>query len=235
MNEIDTEKIKETVLAMGIDFVGVADLEPFMGTKVIPSNLLDGFTRAISIAKRLPATIFEKITDRPTPEYFSVYQSVNQLLDHIAIKIALLLEDNGFRSLPIPASQLLDRENWYGAISHKAVARMAGIGWQGKSLLIITPSHGPRIRLATILTNSPLEPDKPIENRCGKCTECRDACPSGAIKGVGTEDRYKNRDEALYFSRCLDKVTGEFAKLPEIGAPICGICIKVCPFGRSKS
>lgn len=232
MDDEYLEKIKNTISDMGIDFVGIADLEPFKGTKVIPSDLLDGFTRAISISKRLPATIFEKIVDRPTPEYFSVYQSINQFLDQIAIEIALLLEDDGYRSLPIPASQLLDKENWYGAISHKAVARMAGIGWQGKSLLIVTPSHGPRVRLATILTTAPLKPDNPIKNRCGACTECRDACPSGAIKGVKTEDTYKDRDEALYFSRCLDKVTGEFTRLPEIGAPICGICIKVCPFGR---
>ncbi len=36
----------------------------------------------------------------------------------------------------------------------------------------------------------------------------------------------------MYFSRCVEKVTGEFAKIPEVGVPIYGICIKVCPFGR---
>jgi epoxyqueuosine reductase QueG len=61
---------------------------------------------------------------------------------------------------------------------------------------------------------------------------CQDACPAGAIKGINTESHYKNRDEAMYFSRCVEKVAGEFAKIPEVGVPICGICIKVCPFGR---
>jgi epoxyqueuosine reductase QueG len=109
---------------------------------------------------------------------------------------------------------------------------MAGLGWQGKNLLLITPQYGSRVRLATILTQAPLEIDSPLKNRCGKCTNCLDACPSRAIKGVNTETHYKSRDEALYFSRCRDKVVGEFAKIPEVEVAICGICIKVCPFGR---
>ena len=109
---------------------------------------------------------------------------------------------------------------------------MAGLGWQGKSLLLINPDYGPRIRLATVLTDAPLEADSPLKNLCGECTLCRDACPAGAIKGVRTDDHYKNRDEALYFSRCVEKLVGEFSKLPNVGAPICGVCINVCPFGR---
>ena len=71
----------------------------------------------------------------------------------------------GYQSLPIPASQVLDRENWYAAISHKAVARMAGLGWQGKNLLLITPQFGSRVRLGTVLTEAPLFVDTPVKNR----------------------------------------------------------------------
>mgnify|MGYP003975746169 FL=1 len=172
------------------------------------------------------------ISDQPTPIYSSVYQTVNRLLDEIAFKTAKKVQNDGYLSLPIPASQLLDRENWYGAISHKAVARVAGLGWQGKNLLLITPQYGSRVRLVTVLANAPLKSDAPIKNRCGKCMLCHDACPVNAIKGIGTKDYYKDREEALDFSKCVQKLTTEFAQLPEIGAPICGICIKVCPFGR---
>jgi len=109
---------------------------------------------------------------------------------------------------------------------------MAGLGWQGKSLLLVTPLYGARVRLATVLTEAPLETDSPIKNQCGECTRCRDACPAEAIKGAGTEENYGSRSEALDLSRCVDKTAGEFAKIPEVGAAICGICIKVCPFGR---
>lgn len=230
-----TEKIKANVIKLGANLVGVADTEHLKELTLDPPNLLDSFDRAISIALRLPSAVFEQIIDRPTPLYASVYKSANRILDEIAFHTVNLLQRDGFNGLPIPASQTVDRENWYGAITHKAVGRMAGLGWQGKSLLLVNPDYGPRIRLATILTDAPLTTNEPIENRCGDCTLCRDACPVGAIKGVSTESHYQSRDEALYFSRCAEKLVGEFSQLPNVGSAVCGICIKVCPFGRYNS
>ena len=227
-----TEKLKDAIMRRGANCVGVADTEPLKVLTLHPPNLLDSFPRAISIALRLPNAAFEQIIDKPTPLYFSIYQTANRMLDDTAFHTANILQKDNYKSLPIPASQVLDRQNWYGAITHKAVGRMAGLGWQGKSLLLVNPDYGPRVRLATVLTDAPLQADSPIKNLCGECTLCKDACPAGAIKGVGTKDNYKNRDEALYFSRCAEKLVGEFSKLPNVGAPICGVCINVCPFGR---
>lgn len=214
--------------------VGVADIVPLKGLKTYPPDLLDPFVSALSIAVALPVWIFEMISDGPTPIYKSAYETANRMLDEVAFRTALLLQSDGFHSLPIPASQIVDKKNLCGAITHKAVARMAGLGWQGKNLLLITPKYGSRVRLATVLTKAPLVADGLLKNRCGECTLCRDACPVGAIKGVNTKSHYGNRDEAMYFSRCANKLMEEFAARPEIGTPICGICIKVCPFGRKK-
>lgn len=226
-----TEEIKSKIIELGADLVGVADVEPLKQLKLNPPGLLDPFQRAISIAIKLPGAVFEHIIDRPTPIYSSVYRTANRTLDEIAFHAANTLERDGFNSLPIPAAQSLDRENWYGAISHRAVGRMAGLGWQGKSLLLVNPQYGSRIRLVTVLTDALLKIDSPIENRCGKCSRCRDACPAGAIKGVSTKAHYKTRSEALYLRRCVEKLN-EFSKLPNVDEIICGICIKVCPFGR---
>ncbi len=231
INKEDTLRFKSTLYQWGADLVGIADTEPLKALRLNPSDLLEGYRRAVSIAVQVPIAIFETIKDRPTPIYNSVYQTANRMLDEIAFKTSLVLQRDGYRSLPIPASQVLDRENLFGAISHKAVARMAGLGWQGKNLLLITPKFGSRVRLATILTEAPLPVDPIQKNRCGKCTLCRDACPAHAIKGVNTEDHYKDREEALDFERCVEKLN-DFKNLTEIGAPICGICIKVCPFSR---
>jgi epoxyqueuosine reductase len=230
-----TKEIKKKATGLGADLVGVADVEPLKQLKLNPADLLDGFVTALSIGVRLPQSVFEQITDHPTPLYSNVYQTANRMLDEIAFRTAMVLERDGWKCVPIPASQVLDRKRWYGAISHKAVSRMAGLGWQGKSLLLVTPRYGPRIRLATVLTNAPLTIDGPVKNRCGKCTRCRDACPVGAIKGIGTRGHYKSRNAALHFTRCAEKLVNEFSKLPDVGAPICGICIKVCPYGRQKS
>ena len=227
-----TDQIKNVIAEWGADLVGIADVKSLRGLNSIPRNLFDPFTRAVSIAVRLPVSTFETIFEQPTPNYASVYQTANRLLDEIAFKASKKIEDDGYLSLPMPASQVLDKENWYAAISHKAVARVAGLGWQGKNLLLITPRFGPRVRLVTVLTSAPLKTDSPITNRCGKCMLCRDACPVGAIKGVSTKDHYENRNEALFFHKCLEKLMNDFAKLPDIGAPICGICIKACPYGK---
>ncbi|MBW2340498.1 MAG: hypothetical protein JRF50_09160 [Deltaproteobacteria bacterium] len=87
----------------------------------------------------------------------------------------------------------------------KAVGRLGGLGWQSKSLLLVNPDYGPRTRLATILTDAPLNPHGPIENRCGDCTKCKDACPPGAIKGASTKDHYRSREDAREHKRPLQK------------------------------
>jgi len=230
-----TTRIKTEILGLGADLAGVADIGDLRGIETMPPDLLDGFSRAVSIAVRLPVAVFEAISDGPTPIYAAVYQTANRLLDDIAFKTSIMLQEAGHDALPIPASQVLDREKWRAAISHKAVARVAGLGWQGKNLLLITPKYGSRVRLVTVLTNAPLESDAPVKNRCGKCDLCKDACPAGAIRGVNTEDHYNSRNEALRFEKCVEKLTGDFAKLPDIGAPFCGICIRVCPFGKKVS
>lgn len=123
----------------------------------------------------MPFSVFETIDDLPTPIYGSIYQTANRRLDNLAFNTAKKFQSDGYLSLPIPASQVLDRENWEAAISHKAVARVAGLVWQGKNLLLITPEYGSRIRLVTVLTDAPLNIDWPVENRCANCTLCRDA------------------------------------------------------------
>ncbi len=228
------ESLKNTLFGLGADLVGVADTKSLEELETDPPDLLTPFTRAVAIAVHIPRSVFEPITEHPTPIYASIYQTVNRLLDDIAFGIARRLDDTGYRALPVPASQVLDRNRWRGAISHKAVARMAGLGWQGKNLLLITPQYGSRVRLVTVLTDAPVSADGPVANRCGRCHACVDACPVGAIKGVGTADRYQSRNQAMHFSRCVQRLTVEHGAMEQIGAPICGICINVCPFGRFK-
>lgn len=226
-----TESLKNRIVNSGADLVGIADAKPLKEQKLFPPDLLSSFTKVVAIAIRLPVEIFRQITDRPTPTYSSVYRTANLMLDQIALLTANTLYKDSYNSLPIPAAQRWDQANAFAAISHKAVGNVAGLGWQGKSLLLINPTYGPRIRLVSVLTNAPLLTDSPIENRCGDCQLCREACPAGAIKGVGTKYHYKSRDEAFDLRRCEEKLK-EFSRLPNIDTNICGICIKVCPFGR---
>ncbi len=231
---MNSHEIKALARNLGASLVRVADLELLRGIETDPPELLDGFTRAVSLAVRLSDPIMDAIVDRPTPLYSQHYLRVNALLDDIALRISLALQESGARALPLPASQSLDRERLTSYLSHKAVAVAAGLGWQGKSLLVVSPEHGPRIRLVTVLTDAPLEPDPRLRNRCGTCTACADACPARAIQGVNTEWHYATREEAVDLARCAGLLTGTFTALPNVGTNICGVCIRVCPWGQRR-
>lgn len=227
-----TQQLKQRARELGADLVGIADLELLRGIETTPADLLAPYSHAISIAVKLPSAVFEQLVDRPTPLYSQVYQQANAHLDAIAFQLCAWIEKQGGNVLPIPASLPLDMVNFTAHLSAKAVANVAGLGWQGKSLLIITPEFGPRVRLATILTDLPLQADQPLKNRCGNCTACTEACVAQAIRNVNVEFHYASREEALDFQKCADKLVKEFKNLPQIEKPICGICIKVCPWGR---
>lgn len=229
---LDSRTAKTAARRFGATLARVADLALLRGIETDPPDLLAGFTRAVSVAVRISDAAIETVTDRPTPLYAQHYLRVNALLDEIGVRLAGWLQEQGARALPLPASQALDRERLTSFLSHKAAAVAAGIGWQGKSLLTISPQHGPRIRLATILTDANLTPDPRLRNQCGKCTACVEACPAQAIKGASTKWHYADREEALHFDRCKEKVTTEFAALPNVGHPICGVCVRVCPWGK---
>jgi epoxyqueuosine reductase QueG len=217
----------------GASSAAVADTARLAGLETHPADLLDGFPRAVAMAVRLSDGIMDPVAAGPTPLYSQHYQRVNALLDDIATRVATLLQDAGAKAVPIPASQMLSLEGLYSYISHKAVAVAAGLGWQGKSLLLVTPQYGPRVRLVTVLTDMDLPASGPIRNRCGGCPRCTDACPAGAIKNVNTTLHYATREEAVDMDACLRRV--ERSGDQEHVLPyICGVCVSVCPWGKQK-
>lgn len=228
------QELEEQARAWGADCVAVADTVRLQGLETEPADLLHGYQRAVSMAVHLADGIMDPITDGPTPLYSSHYQRVNALLDDIAIRATGLLQSHGAKALPIPASQILCEERYYSYISHKAVAIAAGLGWQGKSLLLVTPQYGPRVRLVTVLTDMALPADEPSKNRCGTCTFCADACPSGAIKNVNTDLHYATRSEAIDLDACVKQLK-RFGELEHINPYLCGVCVAACPWGRKKA
>jgi epoxyqueuosine reductase QueG len=226
--------LKSFARRCGADAVGIADLALLEGIQTEPADLLKGYTRAVSIAVRLADGVLDPIVDRPTPLYQQHYLKVNAVLDDIAVRVSQHIQEAGGTALPIPASQVLDKTAWTSYISHKAVAIAAGLGWQGKSLLVVHPKFGPRVRLVTVLTDLPLEPDRPLKNLCAKCSECTQACPVQAIRNVNTDRHYQDREDALNFAKCVARVNENATTLPFIEHQICGVCIKVCPRGKKK-
>ncbi|HKO97226.1 MAG TPA: tRNA epoxyqueuosine(34) reductase QueG [Pyrinomonadaceae bacterium] len=114
----------------------------------------------------------------------------------------------------------------------KAWAVQAGLGWIGKHSNLITPEYGSWVFIGELLLNLDLEYDHDtIEDHCGTCTLCIDACPTGAITEPYVVDSNK----------CISYQTIELRE-PEISPQVapklegwfygCDICQDVCPWNR---
>lgn len=113
-------------------------------------------------------------------------------------------------------------------IVERAVAARAGLGWYGKSANLIVPGHGTWVLLGEMVTDLELEPDKPLDKNCGRCTICIDNCPTGAIVGPYTIDA----------PTCISFLTIELRDSipmdlrPKMGDWVygCDVCQDVCPY-----
>ncbi|MCL6451814.1 MAG: hypothetical protein K6T75_11025, partial [Acetobacteraceae bacterium] len=116
-----------------------------------------GRVLALSLGVGLSRVVIDGVrrAKRPTLAYAQHYQAVNALLDQIALRLSRAAEARGLDAQPVPASQYQDRERLLGAFPHKTAAVCAGLGWIGRSGLLLVPGLGPRVRLATVLVILP--------------------------------------------------------------------------------
>lgn len=117
-----------------------------------------------------------------------------------------------------------------GPLLEKPLAQASGLGWQGKSTILIEPKRGTWSFLANIVTTLDLPGGEPARDRCGSCTRCIDVCPTRAITGPYQLDATK----------CISYLTIEHdGAIPEplreaIGDRLygCDECLDVCPWNK---
>lgn len=230
-------KVRELAEAMGADFYGVADLSlAYRDILTQGGPVIAEFPWAISIGIALVDSIVDQLPQRADRAVAMSYRHhcydlVNQRLDHIASRLTSVLQHGGYRALPVPATQTVDDKRLCGVFSNKMGAHLAGLGWIGKSCLLVTPEVGPRVRWATVLTDTPLEvTGEPMDERCGECQQCVDICPPGAFTGQPFREE-EPRDVRFKAHKCKQY----FTEMEETtGLSVCGLCLYVCPHGRKQ-
>jgi epoxyqueuosine reductase QueG len=219
---------------LGLDLFGVADLTNKDAHNLVlrqGGEHISIFPRSISLGIRLLDPIVNQLFRHEEPSaiyiYRVLYNAANANLDRATLLISKKIQEKGYHAYPISASQTINNRKLEGAISHKLSANLSGLGWIGKSCLLVTPEYGPRIRLSTILTDLPFETGKPMKNRCNECSNCVEVCPPKAFTGVEFNPK-EPRDVRFRAYQCRD-YTQRRAK--HFGEGICGLCVYICPYG----
>ncbi|MDD5706636.1 MAG: hypothetical protein PHR35_11995 [Kiritimatiellae bacterium] len=196
-----TRAVRDLALAEGAALVGFAPVERFntlpreCGPR--PTDVFPEARTAISIAVQMPDVCMERAAyhDYGDPEGGHVNVSVSLRLNQVACKIARLLERNQFTAFPISAT-IVWRYRPYkqyptpflGDVSHRHMAVGAGLGEIGWNGLLMTEDYGPRVRLATVITNAVLTPSPMYDKMplCDRCMRCVRSCAKG-VQGLVKE------------------------------------------------
>ncbi|MBU2541809.1 MAG: 4Fe-4S binding protein [Candidatus Omnitrophica bacterium] len=214
--------LKDEAIRLGVRLFGVADITGIRQEIKLAQDLPDGFKRAVCLGISLSKAILDTIGDCPNKIYFHHYRSANVFLDQVSFRLANFIQSKGFQALPIAASQIIDWQKQTAHISHKKIGYLAGLGWIGRNNLLVTKEFGSQFRLTSILTDMTLRANKPkIEEDCGQCRSCIEACPVDAI-GEKTDD--------FSHQKCFEKLQS-FQKSGLVGQYICGVCVKACKGG----
>ncbi len=217
------DELKEYLLTQGASDVGFC---------LLPDGDFGECRYAVSIAVRLSEAIVDEIGSEPTHTYFNHYRSVNAFIDSLLLKAGLFLQSKGYRYITVAASQSINKDGWNykGRYSHKKAACLSGLGTVGKSSMFLHRKYGAKVRLGTVVTDCSFETEKTdYVSPCIGCDKCVKACPSGAILGK-LWDETTTREEMFDPEKCSNYMKNHFRHIGR-GA-VCGICMKVCPYGK---
>jgi epoxyqueuosine reductase len=253
---MDVTELKQEIIEyskqIGVDKIGFTTAEPFMELKnrlirqqqlnyqsgfeepdiekrVTPALLLDEPHSIISIALAYPAKMKVRFQSKKG-ERRGIFCRASWGVDYHHILRNRLKKLEAFILSKVPDARVKSMVDT-GELSDRAVAERAGIGWSGKNCAIITPEFGSYVYLGELLTSIPFEPDQPIEDQCGTCNKCLEACPTGALVKGGQI----NAQRCIGFlTQTKDFVPDEFRE--KIGNRIygCDSCQTSCPMNKGK-
>lgn len=191
-----TEQVCARARELGADLVGIAPVSRFKNAplRMSPQGLLPGAKFVIVAGIHHPDAIIE-LDGEPTAHQMAPYglqsSAMNAMLDDLSFQMARFLEDKGYVTLPIAASNIWRYKGYKDLkvdfapdLAHRYAAVAAGLGQIGWNGLCLTPEFGPRNRFVSIITEAELTPTPMYsgEDLCDKCMQCVKTCPTDAFR-----------------------------------------------------
>lgn len=248
---VDADRLTDDVLAVGrsagLDAVGVAPAEPFVGTRQVleerkstglhggmhftygdPARSTDPGRTMVGARALVVGALSYRRSDPDPPAGSAVgrvaryswqdsYAPLREALEAMAARLVA----GGWQGVVLADDNaLVDREAAY----------RAGLGWYGKNTNLLLPGRGSWFVLGSVVTDAPLIPaGAPLEDGCGTCRRCLPACPTGALVTPGVLDA----------RRCLAWLLEAPGSFPveyreALGGRVygCDDCQEVCPPNR---
>lgn len=206
----------------GADLVGAADMEAVENCP---------YPRAVAMAVALPVQVLQELEHGPTAAYCAAKREIDGKLDRLCLLAAEFLQRRGFQAMAQTTKAVQKDEQWRTPVPHKTAATRAGLGWIGKSCLLVTCQFGSAVRLTSVLTDAPLACGRPVErSQCGECTLCQSQCPAGALTGAAWQ---AGMERETLFARKLCKTSMlEQQAARGLEEDVCGRCFAVCPYTK---
>jgi len=252
-------EIRAEARALGFDDVGVTDVRPSehaafyrawlaaqrhgsmaylaredaVARRLDPASGMPGLRSAIVVAMDYHVPVE---TDDPARGVIARYahgRDYHKVMKKKLLALLRAIEQHVGHALPL-ARAYVDT----GPVLERELAQRAGLGWHGRSTMLVNPKRGSYFFIGSLLTELELPVDAPFaRDHCGTCTSCVSACPTGALLG-----RDQNGAPVMDATRCISYLTIENRGAiprelrPLIGNRIfgCDICQEVCPWNSSK-
>lgn len=217
------EDLHAFLLGNGASVVGCGSMSQ------VPDSKRDGYPIGISIGVALEPSLIEGLLDGPSEALRENGVSVRATLVRLRHSCVEFLIERGHQAC-FSRSGITDEANLISDLPHKTVATRAGLGWIGKSALLISEDFGGALRLTSVLTDAPLPVARALDtSRCGSCQACVVHCPGKAI--IGAEWQVGLDRASMFKPEVCDKARTERSRAAGLGdARLCDVCIAVCPW-----
>ncbi len=240
------DNLQEIALEHGCVGFGVTTADPFDGlAAVMESRREAGLASTLAFTYRDPAVASDVRRSLPWAERLVTvaygYQpdAGTAAVNTATLRIARFADGDAYiglrAALDAVAAHLTERGHRVGVLADdsrlvdRAAAVRAGIGWWGKSSMVLVPGAGPWVLIGSVATDASLDLDAPTDRSCGSCVACIPACPTNAIVADGVIDA----------RRCLAHLLQAPGVIPvefrtAVGDRLygCDDCLTACPPGN---